>query len=128
MGEEKNRQLRCVELIASENFTSKAVLECLGSVLTNKYSEGQPGARYYGGNEVIDKVENLCKDRALQAFGLDEKEWGVNVQPYSDSPANFAVYTALLAPRALTYQAVAILRTDITQRKRKSLRLQSTSN
>merc|ERR1712224_548897 len=88
------------ELIASENFTSKAVMECLGSVLTNKYSEGQPGGRYYGGNEVIDRIENLCKDRALAAFGLDEKEWGVNVQPYSGSPANFAVYTALLPPHA----------------------------
>jgi len=68
--------------------------------LTNKYSEGQPGARYYGGNEVIDKVENLCKERALKAFSLNEKEWGVNVQPYSGSPANFAVYTALLPPHA----------------------------
>merc|ERR1719449_108839 len=75
-------------------------MECLGSCLTNKYSEGQPGARYYGGNEVIDKVENLCKTRALEAFHLDEKEWGVNVQPYSGSPANFAVYTALLPPHA----------------------------
>ena len=55
---------RCIELIASENFTSRAVMECLGSALTNKYSEGQPGNRYYGGNEVIDKVENLCKDEA----------------------------------------------------------------
>jgi len=100
LAEEKARQLRSIELIASENFTSAAVMECLGSVLTNKYSEGQPGARYYGGNEVIDKVENLCKSRALKAFGLDEKEWGVNVQPYSGSPANFAVYTALLQPHA----------------------------
>eukprot|EP00929_Paragymnodinium_shiwhaense_P098713 TRINITY_DN601_c0_g1_i2.p1 TRINITY_DN601_c0_g1~~TRINITY_DN601_c0_g1_i2.p1 ORF type:complete len:810 (-),score=284.55 TRINITY_DN601_c0_g1_i2:326-2755(-) len=98
--EEKNRQLRCIELIASENFTSKAVLQCLGSVLTNKYSEGQPGARYYGGNEVIDKIENLCKERALKAYGLDEKKWGVNVQPYSGSPANFAVYTAMLPPHS----------------------------
>merc|ERR1712070_1256281 len=98
MGEERDRQLRCIELIASENFTSKAVLECLGSVLTNKYSEGQPGARYYGGNEVIDKVENLCRKRALDAFSLDETKWGVNVQPYSGSPANFAVYTAMLQP------------------------------
>jgi len=98
--QEKARQMRSIELIASENFTSRAVMECLGSVLTNKYSEGQPGGRYYGGNEVIDKVENLCKSRALTAFGLDEKEWGVNVQPYSGSPANFAVYTALLPPHA----------------------------
>merc|ERR1712070_782860 len=98
--EEKNRQMRSVELIASENFTSRAVMECLGSCLTNKYSEGQPGARYYGGNEVIDKIENLCKDRALAAFGLDDKQWGVNVQPYSGSPANFAVYTAMLQPHA----------------------------
>merc|ERR550514_1613672 len=98
--EEKARQMRSIELIASENFTSKAVLECLGSVLTNKYSEGQPNARYYGGNEVIDKIENLCKARALQAFSLDESKWGVNVQPYSGSPANFAVYTALLPPHS----------------------------
>jgi len=98
--EEKDRQLRSIELIASENFTSKAVLEGLGSILTNKYSEGQPNARYYGGNEVIDKIENLCKARALTAFSLDEKKWGVNVQPYSGSPANFAVYTALLPPHA----------------------------
>eukprot|EP00448_Togula_jolla_P006835 CAMPEP_0170613060 /NCGR_PEP_ID=MMETSP0224-20130122/24067_1 /TAXON_ID=285029 /ORGANISM="Togula jolla, Strain CCCM 725" /LENGTH=813 /DNA_ID=CAMNT_0010938629 /DNA_START=39 /DNA_END=2480 /DNA_ORIENTATION=- len=98
--EEKARQMRSIELIASENYTSRAVMECLGSVLTNKYSEGQPDARYYGGNEVIDKIENLCKKRALEAFGLNDKEWGVNVQPYSGSPANFAVYTALLQPHA----------------------------
>merc|ERR1712048_1055534 len=100
IAEEKARQMRSIELIASENFTSRAVMECLGSVLTNKYSEGQPNARYYGGNEVIDKIENLCKKRALDAFGLHEKQWGVNVQPYSGSPANFAVYTALLQPHA----------------------------
>merc|ERR1719517_38028 len=100
IGEERARQMKSIELIASENFTSRAVMECLGSVLTNKYSEGQPNARYYGGNEVIDKIENLCKKRALDAFGLDEKEWGVNVQPYSGSPANFAVYTALLPPHS----------------------------
>merc|ERR1712056_21135 len=98
--EEKARQMRSIELIASENFTSRAVMECLGSALTNKYSEGQPGVRYYGGNEVIDKIENLCKERALTAFSLDDKKWGVNVQPYSGSPANFAVYTALLPPHA----------------------------
>ena len=95
---EKKRQQTSIELIASENFTSTAVMECLGSCLTNKYSEGQPGGRYYGGNEVIDQIENLCKARALKAFGLNDKEWGVNVQPYSGSPANFAVYTALLNP------------------------------
>ena len=95
---EKTRQYHSIELIASENFTSSAVMECLGSCLTNKYSEGQPGGRYYGGNEVIDQIENLCKSRALAAFGLSDKEWGVNVQPYSGSPANFAVYTALLQP------------------------------
>merc|ERR1712048_277467 len=100
IAEEKARQMRSIELIASENFTSRAVMECLGSVLTNKYSEGQPNARYYGGNEVIDKIENLCKQRALQAFSLNDKEWGVNVQPYSGSPANFAVYTALLPPHS----------------------------
>jgi len=98
--EEKARSMRCIELIASENFTSRGVMECLGSVLTNKYSEGQPNARYYGGNEVIDKIENLCKARALKAFGVKETEWGVNVQPYSGSPANFAVYTALLPPHS----------------------------
>jgi len=95
---EKVRQWKGVELIASENFTSKAVIETLGSCLTNKYSEGLPGARYYGGNENIDKIENICRERALAAFDLDPEKWGVNVQPYSGSPANFAVYTALLNP------------------------------
>eukprot|EP00956_Cyclotella_meneghiniana_P018257 scaffold30274_cov67-Cyclotella_meneghiniana.AAC.8 len=93
---EKARQRSSLVLIASENFTSRAVLEALGSVLSNKYSEGYPGARYYGGNENIDKVERLCMDRALQCFGLSEEEWGVNVQSLSGSPANFQVYTALL--------------------------------
>jgi glycine hydroxymethyltransferase len=100
IGEERHRQYNGIELIASENFTSGAVMECLGSCLTNKYSEGQAGSRYYGGNEVIDKIENLCKKRALEAFGLKDSEWGVNVQPYSGSPANFAVYTGLLTPHA----------------------------
>lgn len=95
---EKARQWKGIELIASENFTSRPVMEALGSCLTNKYSEGQPGARYYGGNENIDVIELLCKKRALDAFGLSPDEWGVNVQPYSGSPANFAVYTALLNP------------------------------
>ncbi|KAL3872326.1 hypothetical protein ACJMK2_040257 [Sinanodonta woodiana] len=96
--EEKDRQRKCLELIASENFASKSVLQALGSCLNNKYSEGQPGQRYYGGNEIIDKVELLCKKRALEAYGLSSEEWGVNVQPLSGSPANFAVYTALVGP------------------------------
>ena len=87
-----------MELIASENLTSKAVFQCLGSTLTNKYAEGYPGKRYYGGNQVIDQIENLCMSRCLAAYGLNPEEWGVNVQPYSGSPANFAVYTALLNP------------------------------
>lgn len=95
---EERRQFEGLELIASENFTSKAVMDCLGSVLTNKYSEGLPGARYYGGNEHIDAIEVLCQKRALAAFGLSAEQWGVNVQPLSGSPANFAVYTALLKP------------------------------
>ena len=95
---EKQRQVNGIELIASENFTSKAVMECLGSCMTNKYSEGLPGARYYGGNEYVDELENLCRTRALAAFNLDPAKWGVNVQPYSGSPANFAVYTGLLQP------------------------------
>lgn len=97
---EEQRQFTNIELIASENFTSGAVRECLGSCLTNKYSEGQPGHRYYGGNEYIDKIERLCKARALEAFGLNKEVWSVNVQPYSGSPANLAVYTALLKPGA----------------------------
>ena len=95
---EKFRQWSGLELIASENFTSTAVISCLGSILTNKYSEGYPGARYYGGNEVIDQIETLCQARVLAAYRLDPAIWGVNVQPYSGSPANFAVYTALLKP------------------------------
>ncbi|KAJ3376242.1 Serine hydroxymethyltransferase, cytosolic [Allomyces arbusculus] len=95
---EKYRQYSCLELIASENFTSQAVMEANGSPLTNKYSEGLPGARYYGGNEYIDQVENLCRTRALAAFELDPAVWGVNVQPYSGSTANFSALTAMLAP------------------------------
>ena len=95
---EKQRQFQCLELIASENFTSKAVMEAMGSCLTNKYSEGYPGKRYYGGNEHIDVIESLCQQRALEAFGLKDSEWCVNVQPLSGSPANMAVYTALLKP------------------------------
>lgn len=96
--EEKQRQQCGIELIASENFTSQAVLDCLGSILTNKYAEGLPGKRYYGGNEVIDKIENLCIERALKAYHLDPTKWGCNVQPYSGSVANLAVYLGLLNP------------------------------
>ena len=73
-------------------------MEAMGSCLANKYSEGYPGKRYYGGNENIDKIETLCQQRALKAFGLSADEWNVNVQPLSGSPANMAVYTALLKP------------------------------
>ncbi|KAG9229236.1 serine hydroxymethyltransferase-domain-containing protein [Amylocarpus encephaloides] len=93
---EKRRQKHFINLIPSENFTSQAVLDALGSVMQNKYSEGYPGARYYGGNEFIDEAERLCQSRALHTFGLKEAEWGVNVQPLSGSPANLYAYSALL--------------------------------
>ncbi|KAI4366521.1 hypothetical protein MLD38_022391 [Melastoma candidum] len=95
---EKARQWKGLELIPSENFTSVSVMQAVGSVMTNKYSEGYPGARYYGGNEYIDMAETLCQKRALEAFGLDPSKWGVNVQSLSGSPSNFQVYTALLKP------------------------------
>lgn len=93
---EKARQRRCVNLIASENFAPRSVQEVVGSVMVNKYSEGYPGARYYGGNEFIDKGESLCQQRALEAFRLSSQDWGVNVQPLSGSPANFQLFTGLL--------------------------------
>ncbi|XP_010519153.1 PREDICTED: serine hydroxymethyltransferase 2, mitochondrial-like [Tarenaya hassleriana] len=95
---EKARQWKGLELIPSENFTSVSVMQAVGSVMTNKYSEGYPGARYYGGNEYIDMAESLCQKRALEAFQLDPSKWGVNVQSLSGSPSNFQVYTALLKP------------------------------
>ncbi|KAF6147920.1 hypothetical protein GIB67_014500 [Kingdonia uniflora] len=98
MEKEKQRQCKGIELIASENFVCRAVMEALGSHLTNKYSEGMPGARYYCGNQYIDEIELLCCKRALEAFHLDSDKWGVNVQPYSCTSANFAVYTALIHP------------------------------
>ncbi|PJE75571.1 serine hydroxymethyltransferase [Candidatus Uhrbacteria bacterium CG10_big_fil_rev_8_21_14_0_10_48_11] len=94
IGAELNRQRQGLEMIPSENFTSLAVMEALGSVLTNKYSEGYPGKRYYGGNEFIDQIEELCRTRAKKLFGVEH----ANVQPYSGSPANQAVYFALLEP------------------------------
>lgn len=93
---EEQRQKKQINLIASENFVSQGVLKALGSVLTNKYSEGQAGRRYYAGNEFVDKIENLCVKRALKLFSLNENDWSVNVQPYSGSPANLAVYVALV--------------------------------
>ena len=92
------RQKKSIVLIASENFAPQSVLDAVGSVMTNKYSEGYPKARYYGGNEWIDKMETLCQNRALELFKLSPDEWGVNCQALSGSPANFAVYSALLEP------------------------------
>ncbi|KKY23005.1 putative cytosolic [Phaeomoniella chlamydospora] len=92
---EKKRQQHFINLIPSENFTSQAVLDTLGSVMQNKYSEGYPGARYYGGNEFIDEAERLCQQRALETFRLDPAKWGVNVQPLSGSPANLYAYSAV---------------------------------
>lgn len=91
---EEQRQKEGIELIASENYVSRAVLEAMGSTLTNKYSEGYPGKRYYGGNEIIDQAERLAIERAKELFGAEH----VNVQPLSGSPANLAVYMALLKP------------------------------
>lgn len=94
IGEEEERQLDNIELIASENFVSKEVREAQGSVLTNKYAEGYPGHRYYGGCVYVDKAEQLTKDRALSLFGGEF----VNVQPHSGAQANMAVYNAILQP------------------------------
>lgn len=108
IAKEKKRERSVVNLIASENYVSDDVLRALGSVFTNKYAEGYPGRRYYGGNTVVDEVERLCQERALKLFKLSPKKptrttdgvqsggWHVNVQPLSGSPANVAVYTALL--------------------------------
>ena len=94
MMRELQRQRDHIELIASENFVSPAVMEAMGSHLTNKYAEGYPGARYYGGCQYVDEVENLARDRAVQLFGAEH----ANVQPHSGSQANVAVYLALLNP------------------------------
>ncbi|KAK3671420.1 Serine hydroxymethyltransferase, cytosolic [Recurvomyces mirabilis] len=98
MKKEIQRQRESILLIASENVTSRAVFDALGSPMSNKYSEGYPGARYYGGNEHIDEIEITCQNRALQTFGLQAEEWGVNVQPLSGSPANLQVYQAIMRP------------------------------
>ncbi|KAH9819379.1 Serine hydroxymethyltransferase, cytosolic [Teratosphaeria destructans] len=98
MKKEIKRQRESILLIASENVTSRAVFDALGSPMSNKYSEGYPGARYYGGNEHIDEIELTCQKRALQAFHLDAEKWGVNVQCLSGSPANLQVYQAIMRP------------------------------
>ncbi|MGH4051372.1 MAG: serine hydroxymethyltransferase [Clostridium sp.] len=92
--EENTRQEDHIELIASENFVSRAVLEANGSILTNKYAEGYPGKRYYGGCEVVDKIENLARQRIIEIFGAEH----ANVQPHSGSQANMAVYFSVLKP------------------------------
>ncbi len=94
IAQEKERQLNGIELIASENFTSPQVMEAAGSVLTNKYAEGYPGKRYYGGCEIVDKIEQLAIDRAKELFGAEY----ANVQPHSGSQANASVYHACLQP------------------------------
>src|SRR5579862_4642245 len=96
---ESERQNDTLDLIPSENIVSADVRAALGSVLTNKYAEGYSAARYYAGNVNIDEIENLAKSRAQKVFKLSPAHWHVNVQPYSGSPANMAVYYALLAPQ-----------------------------
>jgi len=94
IGAEAEREATSLQLIASENFTSPAVLATTGSIFTNKYAEGYPGRRYYGGNQVVDEVEDLARDRATALFGADH----ANVQPHAGATANLAVYQALLEP------------------------------
>src|SRR5271170_204490 len=95
---ENRRQEDHLELIASENYVSRAVLEAQGSQLTNKYAEGYPGKRYYGGCEFVDKAEELAIARVKRLFGADKLGWAANVQPNSGSQANQAVFFALLKP------------------------------
>ena len=94
---ELGRQRHGLELIASENFASRAVIDAMGTPLTNKYAEGYPGRRYYGGCEVIDEIEQLAIDRLKQIFGAEH----ANVQPHAGAPANFAAFMAVLPPGGL---------------------------
>ncbi len=95
---EIGRQQETLDLIASENYASPEILSVIGSPLVNKYSEGYPGKRYYPGNEYYDEIERVARERGLAAFGLNPEEWSLNVQPYSGSPANLAIYGALMNP------------------------------
>ncbi len=94
ISDERNRQMKGIELIASENFVSEQVMEAMGSVLTNKYAEGYPAARYYGGCEVVDKVERLAIERICRLYGAEY----ANVQPHSGAQANMAVFFAVMQP------------------------------
>ncbi|MEI7746928.1 MAG: serine hydroxymethyltransferase, partial [Actinomycetota bacterium] len=94
LAEEEHRQASTLQLIASENFTSPAVMAASGTLLTNKYAEGYPGRRYYGGNQIIDEVEDIARERLKALFGAEH----ANVQPHAGAVANLAVYQALLDP------------------------------
>jgi len=98
INQETKRQQDGLVMIPSENYASRAVLQAMGSPLSNKYSEGYPGKRYYTGNEIIDQIENLAHDLALKIFNLSPKNWQANVQPHSGSSANLAIYLGLLKP------------------------------
>ena len=120
---EEDRQRHSLELIASENFTSVSVLQANGSVLTNKYSEGVVGNRYYGGNEYIDQIELICKRRALELFKLNPETWDVNVQVLTGSYANLAVYLGLIGKdgkiRGWIFRTVVICRMGSKQKREK---------
>jgi glycine hydroxymethyltransferase len=96
--QESARQNKTIGLIPSENFMSQDILEILGSPLANKYSEGYPGRRYYPGNVYIDEIEKIAQESVIKAFNLKKEKWAANVQPYSGSPANLAVYMGLIRP------------------------------